>query len=341
MTKNEKRVELQGGKSERNELKETNRRNNQINEVICPSFPETQLAFHQLRAKDIEKGEHISIPKKINGIARIVRKAERPAKEMITRYDPRTFDPGFMQMHTQEFSYSLLRKELKKRGVITDLVAEINAGKEATIYLAHLNAAPIVVKAFRHQQTCHKTSKGNPQIRMAGLAAKEFYLLKRAYDSGIRVPTPALQINNTILIRFIGSDWLPAPQMKDVVLEKPEETLNDLIQQLQLLYQKAQLIHGDLSEYNILIHNKLPVIIDFPQAIDMKLLENRYPKTLKRNLQVFQNDLENIRRYFEKKYQITFDFEKVFSFIVGEDNRNEKIDYTMEELEEMSGIMKP
>ncbi len=311
-----------------NELESTNDEN------------ESTALYEQLCVDDLEKAERVTIIQKIDGIERLTRIAERDPKESITRFDKKTFDPGFMPMHTQEFTYKLLRDELKKTGLITDLVSEVNAGKEATIYIAHLNGAPLIVKAFRHQLTSHNRAKGNPQLRAASFAAREYYRLSRAFQLGLRVPTPAKQINNTIIMSFIGADWRPAPQLRNVILEDPEEAFDEIIEQMWIMYNKVKLIHGDLSEYNILFHNGLPIFIDFPQAIDMSLREMRFPDNLKKNLQVMQKDLKTIGDYFTKEYNIEYDFQRVYKYIIGKDYKSVKEEYSIEEYEEMIHLQK-
>jgi len=293
-----------------------------------------EMSHGQLRVGDFEVAERIDTPLKISGVERVTRKAERDPKEVITRFDNKVFDASFMQMHTQEITYNLLRDELRKTSVISDLVSEVNAGKEATIYIAHLNGSPIIVKAFRHQLTSHNRKKGNPQVRAASIANREFYRLLKAYRGGMRVPTPAKQINNTIIMGFIGHNWQPAPQLRNTILDDPEGVFDDLIEQLWIMYNKAKLIHGDLSEYNILVHEGKPVIIDFPQAIDMSLLEMRYPKNLKKNLLVMQNDLETVGKYFKKEYHLDYDFMEIYKYIVGKDFEQDSINYQVANLDE-------
>ena len=300
--------------------------------------------FDMLRVEDIEQAARMKDTKRIKGVERVIRVADQPEKTIIGRfenkyYDAGDFDPTFMQMHTSEVSYDLLRKELIDRGIITDLVAEVNSGKEATIYTAHLHEAPLIVKMFRQQNTSHNKQKrrktGNPQTRAASFALAEFTRMRRAYSAGMNIPTPAQKINNVIIMQFIGQDWIPAPQLRNAHLEQPEEMLDEIIEQMRLMYQKAKLIHGDFSEYNILVHQNKPVIIDFPQAIDMSLIGNISERNIGKNLQVLKKDIQTIKEYFEKAYNLTFDFDEVYSYIAGRHAQREKVDYTIEEIEEM------
>ena len=322
-------------------------------ELVIKEYEESSLLdieddelqeFEMLRVDDIEKSDRVHELSQIKGSKRVARAQERPEKVTISRfenkyYDAGDFDPTFMQMHTSEVSYDLLRKELIDRGIITDLVAEVNSGKEATIYTAHINEAPLVVIMFRQQNTSHNKQKrrkvGNPQTRAASFALKEYTFMSRAYRAGMNVPTPALKLNNILIMQFIGHDWTPAPQLRNAYLESPEEILDEIIEQMKIMFQKAKLIHGDFSEYNILVHSNKPVIIDFPQAIDMSLLGSISEQNIHKNLQVLKKDILTIRDYFEKTYNLTFDFTQVYSHIAGKHAQRENVDYTIEEIEEM------
>jgi len=296
------------------------------------------LQEDQLRTDDLENAERVKISQKIKGTKRVVQAIERDPKEAVTKFDRHTFDPGFLSMQTKEITYKLLREELKKYGIISDLVAEVNAGKEATILVAHLRGAPVIVKAFRLQNTCHNRSKGNPQMRAANIAQAEYDRLTRAFNAGMRGPTPARKINNVIIMSFIGSDWEPAPQLRNSIIEEPEEVFDEIIEQLRIMYRKAKLIHGDFSEYNILLHNGKPVIIDFPQAIDISLVTARYTHIREKNLQVLRKDIVTIGKFFEREYNLTYDFDEVYRYIAGKDLDIEKVDYSIEEIEKMIGF---
>jgi RIO kinase 1 len=156
-----------------------------------------------------------------------------------------------------------------------------------------------------------------------------------AYRAGLNVPTPAMNINNIILMQFIGENWQPAPQLRNVQLEEPEEMLDEIIEELKIMYQKAKIIHGDFSEYNILVHNNKPVTIDFPQAIDMSLLGNRTEDRIHRNLEVMKKDIQTICDHFDKKYHLEVDLTEVFHYVVGKDATRETVNFSLEEVEEM------
>ena len=67
-------------------------------------------------------------------------------------------------------------------------------------------------------------------------------------------------------MEYLGTKDQPARMLKDVVLKNPEKTFNTIISFIKKMYKKAELVHCDLSQYNILMHNKQPYIIDLGQG---------------------------------------------------------------------------
>ncbi|MBN1331108.1 MAG: hypothetical protein JXA54_16665 [Candidatus Heimdallarchaeota archaeon] len=332
-------------KKETNNRKLENKNNLESDEqFLTIDGIENESSFDILQTEDIRKSERVKFSQRIKGVERVSRLAEHPEKLTFSRIEHKInstsgFNVTFMAMHTSEVTYDLIKKELIRFGAISDLIAEVNSGKEANIYIAHLNGSPLIVKVFRQQNTSHNKQKRrqcvNPQIMATGYAHAEFYRLMMAFKAGMNVPTPARKINNVIIMQFVGSNWEPAPQLRNILLENPEIVLDEIIEQLKIMYQKAKLIHGDFSEYNILIHNEKPIIIDFPQAIDMSLVVNRQENRINENLAVLQKDIETIRNYFEKEYKLTFDFKEVYQYVAGKDATREKLNLTMDEAEKI------
>ena len=93
-------------------------------------------------------------------------------------------------------------------------------------------------------------------------------------------------------MEYIGFESIPAPVLKDI--KKPKEPINlfnEILDFIKLLYQKAKLVHGDLSEFNILYHNQSPVVIDISQAVSIQ-----HPKAE----EYLARDIKNIFQYFDK-----------------------------------------
>ncbi len=88
---------------------------------------------------------------------------------------------------------------------------------------------------------------------------------------------------------FIGKDGIPAPVLREVRLQAAADWYEKIIELIKQLYDEAKLVHGDLSEYNIMIPDGYPVLIDFGQAVTTEHPEARA---------FLERDIENINRYF-------------------------------------------
>jgi RIO kinase 1 len=182
----------------------------------------------------------------------------------------------------------------------------ISAGKEANVYLAYdRDEREIAIKIYKIDSNTsrwmHNYIVGDPRFKKIPhniskiiflWASKEFKNLKRAHKAGLRVPEPLLIKNNILLMEYIGFGPIPAPKLKDIKNPKEIENLaEEILEFIKQLYQNAKLVHGDLSEFNILYHNQQPVVIDISQAVTIE-----HPKAII----YLERDIKNIFNYFEK-----------------------------------------
>ncbi|HWQ17149.1 MAG TPA: serine protein kinase RIO [Sulfolobales archaeon] len=128
-------------------------------------------------------------------------------------------------------------------------------------------------------------------------ARKEFSNLNRMFSAGIRVPEPLCLEKNVLVMEFIGYDGKRAPLLKEAY-EMGELSLDDLekiywwvIEAIRKMVRDAELVHGDLSEYNIMIFEENPVIIDVSQAVSVDHPNSR---------EFLKQDVYNITRFFSK-----------------------------------------
>jgi RIO kinase 1 len=123
-------------------------------------------------------------------------------------------------------------------------------------------------------------------------AAAEFSALARLYAAGAPVPYPAQVLDTELLLEFIGSpDGIAAPRLAETRPEPAELAgLWDQLVQALVALARDGLAHGDLSAYNLLVHDERLVMIDLPQVVDV--IANP------RGAFFLTRDAENISRWF-------------------------------------------
>jgi RIO kinase 1 len=198
---------------------------------------------------------------------------------------------------------------LASKGVIDALGGEISTGKEANLFYAIREGQELVIKIYRittsnfqamqdymHGDPRFGNIKGTKRAVISAWTRKEFRNLKRAEEAGVRVPHPIVTRDNILIMELIGEKDNPAPQLRNVDLELDEakRIFNKLSDYISLLYNKADLVHADFSEFNVLYDGD-PVVIDMGQSVTLE-----HPMASK----FLARDVTNIARYFEKKYGI-------------------------------------
>ena len=102
-----------------------------------------------------------------------------------------------------------------------------------------------------------KFKNTDPRRQVELWAEKEYRNLIRANRAGVPVPTPLMQEENVLFMRFLGEEGWPSPQLREVDIKKGSKKWTALYGQVMVavrrLYHIARLVHGDLSEYNILL----------------------------------------------------------------------------------------
>jgi RIO kinase 1 len=221
--------------------------------------------------------------------------------------------------------------DLKSRGCLKSLKGVVSTGKEARVYWAKdPEGRDLAVKIYltltsEFRRSMIKYLAGDPRFEeYKGLspkkliylwARKEFSNLKRMYEAGIRVPEPKCLEKNVLVMEFIGFGGKRAPLLKEAY-ESGELSLEDLsriykevIDMIEQIYRKARLVHGDLSEYNIMIFEEKPVIIDVSQAVSIS-----HPNAHN----FLEQDIWNITRFFAKAGVDVEDPRKIMDKILSE-----------------------
>jgi len=200
----------------------------------------------------------------------------------------------------------------------------ISTGKEGNVFLAVTPENKFVaVKIYRINTSTFKHMaqyiEGDPRFKsfhkskrdiIYAWASKEFNNLEKLSKHQVMVPKPIIKHNNILVMEFIGKDKQAAPLLKDVNLINPKTVFNKIINYLIIMYQKAKIVHCDLSQYNILIYDNKPYIIDLGQGV---LLDHP-------NAEYFlKRDIHNLVTYF-KKYKINADENIIYDKITKKKN---------------------
>ncbi|WP_337861064.1 serine protein kinase RIO [Ferroplasma sp.] len=138
---------------------------------------------------------------------------------------------------------------------------------------------------------------------------KEYTNLQSLKNAAIHAPKPYGFYKNILLMSYLGTSRSPAPQIKDL-----NDNFNEIYIKLRSyiwkMYNKAGLVHADLSEYNILYYRKEPYIIDVGQSVSTK--HPMADEFLKR-------DVTNITTFFHKK-GVECDASKLYDYVKGDIN---------------------
>lgn len=193
---------------------------------------------------------------------------------------------------------------LINNGTISYVNGTVGAGKESQVYWAvDPSGQNLAVKIYLVTTSNFKKRfpylMGDPRFTRikSGTrslvelwAQKEFRNLSKSFQCGIPCPEPVTVIKNILVMKFVGENGVPSPTLveSEVDYSDYEKTI-DIISDL---YQKAELVHADLSEYNIFKTEKGPVVFDFGSAVDI-----RHPKTR----EFLERDISNITKFFVKR----------------------------------------
>lgn len=200
-------------------------------------------------------------------------------------------------------------------GMIDEVVVQLMSGKEAQVYVVRCGGDLRCAKVFkeanqrsfkqavqyqegrkmrnsrRARAMSKKTRYGQKEQEQAWLNA-EVDALYRLASAGVRVPQPHGFVDGVLLMELVADDeGYAAPRLDDVTLSAEQardyhgQVMADVVRMLC-----AGLVHGDLSEFNVLLDSHGPVIIDLPQAVDAAGNNNA--------AMMLERDVNNMRAYF-------------------------------------------
>ncbi|MCE9681891.1 PA4780 family RIO1-like protein kinase [Halomonas alkalisoli] len=204
---------------------------------------------------------------------------------------------------------------LVEDGMVDEVVAQLMSGKEAQVYVVRAGGELRCAKVFKEAKQrsfkqavqyqegrkvrnsrqgramAKKTRYGQKEQEQAWLNA-EVDALYRLAAAEVRVPQPFGFVDGVLLMEMItDAEGFAAPRLDDVTLTAEQarayyaKVIGDVVRMLC-----AGLIHGDLSEFNVLLAPDGPVIIDLPQAVDAA--GNNSAEMM------LERDVNNMRAYF-------------------------------------------
>jgi RIO kinase 1 len=204
---------------------------------------------------------------------------------------------------------------LLEDGVIDAVIGQLMSGKEATVYTVRCGTEIRCAKVYkeaakrnfkkasqyregrgvrnsRRARAMDKGSKYGRQQQEESWQNAEVDALYKLANAGVRVPIPYGCFDGVLLMELVVDErGQIAPRLSEVSMTA-EQALEDhaLIMHYVVLMLCAGLVHGDLSEFNVLVDDYGPVIIDLPQAVDAAA-NNHAAAMLRR-------DIENMTQYY-------------------------------------------
>ena len=267
------------------------------------------------------KTEHI--PKKSR--SQIIAEIAEPIgleDEFKTTYQPARYEAGWLL-------YSL--RSFYDQDLISDVLTQVKGGKEANVYCCQAHPAtgltllaakiyrprmfrnlrndkmyregrtilkadgrPVKKNDHRTMRAIGKKSTFGAQVQHTSWLMHEYTTLERLYQAGGAVPQPIAAAENAILMSYHGDTQMAAPPLSEVTLDANEANhlFQEILGNVELMLQH-ELIHGDLSAYNILYWAGNITIIDFPQVVNCYTNPNADV--------IFQRDIKRVCEYFARQ----------------------------------------
>ncbi|MCA6128941.1 PA4780 family RIO1-like protein kinase [Thalassolituus oleivorans] len=200
-------------------------------------------------------------------------------------------------------------------GLVDEVISRLMSGKEADVYVVRSDSEIRCAKVYkeaaqrsfkkaaqyqegrktrnsRRARAMEKGSKFGRKQQEATWHNAEVDALYKLADAGVRVPTPYACIDGVLLMELItDEDGYVAPRLGEVTMSA-EQAIEDHAVVIEYIVRMlcVGIVHGDLSEFNILVDEYGPVIIDLPQAVDAAANNNAEA--------MLARDVNKIRSYY-------------------------------------------
>ncbi|KAK6924658.1 hypothetical protein RJ641_008984 [Dillenia turbinata] len=308
---------------------------------LQPLSNRNQKFAHHIRASPLEEWEGRMNVGMSNSVTTAIRESVREMSIGKIKHTEKA-DRATVEQAIDPRTRMVLFKMLN-RGVFHDINGCISTGKEANVYHAtRSDGQELAIKVYKTSVLVfkdrdryvqgdyrfrHGYCKRNPRKMVKTWAEKEMRNLMRLKAAGIRCPTTYLLRLHVLVMEFIGKAGWAAPRLKDAALslDKLREGYVEMIMDMRTLYQKCKLVHGDLSEYNILYFEGHLYIIDVSQAVDLD-----HPHAL----DFLREDCLHVSDFFKKHGVAVMTIRELFDFIVDPTITDDSVDRYLEEAQQ-------
>lgn len=190
--------------------------------------------------------------------------------------------------------------------ILSKLHGTVESGKESKVFLADTpDGERVLVKIYMTRaggfRDMENYLRGDPRFMdfksdrrsiIEEWCKKEYRNLEKARGI-VKCPEPKATEQNILVMEFLGREFSPFPKLKDVEIENPELGWKKTKKAIEKLWKEKKLVHGDLSEYNVLVTDKPELAwIDFSQGV-----HRTHPEA--KNL--LERDIENMADFFERQ----------------------------------------
>lgn len=230
--------------------------------------------------------------------------AERWKEDSREMFDSSEGRKAFENVFDHPTKKSLLK--LGDRGVLKRLRGTIESGKESAIFLAETPSdRTVAVKIYMNQagafRNMEKYLRGDKRFRnfksdrrsvIQEWCKKEYRNLDKA-SRVVGSPETVGYEDNILVMEFLGEQGVPYPRLKEVEIQNPDQALEQVLNGIVELWNQEEIVHGDLSEYNMLVTARGDLEwIDFSQGVHRTHPE---AETL------LERDVKNIADFFHRQ----------------------------------------
>jgi RIO kinase 1 len=215
--------------------------------------------------------------------------------------------------------------KLVQDGHIVAFGGPISTGKEANVYTAlGPDDTEVAVKVYRINASDFRDMgtylEGDPRFEGIGSnkkavvlawVRKEFANLQRARGAGVRAPRPIAVERNVLVMEYIGTEEGRAKRLSEVDVENPRTAYEVVREYMRRLYD-AGLVHGDLSEYNVVFHEGQLYVLDLGQGVTVHHPNSR---------DFLERDCENVASFFRRQ-GIEVDADDLLAFVTTVDDED-------------------